>query len=103
MELTQFLTELSVMDYFFVLHRPSHIAIAAIANAMQELTSVVSLESQCEFRDRLSTTFNINVEHHAIVECRARLQLLYAQGGYDFNAAATVAAAAVNAATTIPK
>ena len=81
MELARFLCELSVIDYFFVHHRPSHIAVAAIANAMQDLTNVPQ-QCQTDFMVLLCTV-NINVTDPAIPECCHRLRLLYAQGGYN--------------------
>jgi Cyclin, C-terminal domain len=37
LELARFLTELSVIDYFFVIHKPSVVAFAAILNAMEDV------------------------------------------------------------------
>ena len=85
LELARFLNELSVIDYFFVPHRPSHVALAAVANAMEELSSVVSSdEDSQEERDsvELLSALNLNLEDPAVLECRHRLRLLYAQGGY---------------------
>ena len=37
LELSRFMTELSVVDYYFVIHRTSSIALAALLNAMDEV------------------------------------------------------------------
>mmetsp|Transcript_16702 Transcript_16702/g.38451 ORF Transcript_16702/g.38451 Transcript_16702/m.38451 type:complete len:323 (-) Transcript_16702:281-1249(-) len=80
LELSRFLSELSIIDYFFVAQRPSHVAVAAIANAMQSI-GTVSFQTQRDFLELLAL-LDMNVEDEGIVNCRYRLQLLYSQGGY---------------------
>eukprot|EP00527_Entomoneis_sp_CCMP2396_P001644 CAMPEP_0198147810 /NCGR_PEP_ID=MMETSP1443-20131203/37897_1 /TAXON_ID=186043 /ORGANISM="Entomoneis sp., Strain CCMP2396" /LENGTH=344 /DNA_ID=CAMNT_0043812297 /DNA_START=204 /DNA_END=1238 /DNA_ORIENTATION=+ len=81
LELSRFFTELSVIDYFFVTQRPSHVAAASIANAMQGI-AIVSAEAQYEFIDMMRRNHNIDLERsHEIIECRNRLRLLSALQG----------------------
>ncbi|KAL7579694.1 hypothetical protein ACA910_021840 [Epithemia clementina (nom. ined.)] len=81
MELARFLNELSVIDYFFVPHRPSHVAVAALANTMDELSTIIPRDSLCVFSELLSK-LDLDLQDPAVLSCRHRLQLLYAQGGY---------------------
>lgn len=80
LELSRFLTELSVIDCFFVPHKPSHIAVAALANAMQDIPTVQgqSHNNLCD----LILSVGIDVRDDAIMQCRHRMQQLYWQGGY---------------------
>lgn len=81
LELARFLTELSVIDYFFVTQRPSHVAIAALMNGLDGIPEDPLIASQ--FSDEIEKVFSINTTCVEIVECRNRLRLLYAQGGYS--------------------
>lgn len=81
LELSRFLTELGVMDYFFVLHRPSTIALAAILNALEEIPSVPH-QTQSVLLSQIQHNTSLDVFSTDIDECRARLRLHYIQGGY---------------------
>eukprot|EP00977_Amphora_coffeiformis_P015554 scaffold4554_cov178-Amphora_coffeaeformis.AAC.3 len=82
LELSRFLTELSVMDFFFVPYRPSVVALAALLNAMEDIPTVPNSAGlaltaqikQCTSMDSYSMEVN---------ECRARLRVHYQQGGYS--------------------
>ena len=71
-DLAQFMIELSVMDYFFVSYKPSEIAMAALLNSMERLG-----------RNNASRIFHItrfiDINSPAILACRERLSLIYAQ------------------------
>jgi hypothetical protein len=73
-DLTQFMIELSVMDYFFVSYKPSEVAIASLLNALQLLypqrLSLMNLSFLSNF---------VDLQSPAIVACRERLSLIYAQ------------------------
>mmetsp|Transcript_4694 Transcript_4694/g.6097 ORF Transcript_4694/g.6097 Transcript_4694/m.6097 type:complete len:329 (+) Transcript_4694:129-1115(+) len=84
-ELSRFFSEMSVIDYFFVTQRPSHIALAAIANVLQDVSASVPLETQRDFVD-LVCVLKINIEDPAIVSCRQRLRLLFSSQGRCANA-----------------
>jgi len=79
-DLAQFMIELSVMDYFFVSYKPSEIAMAALLNSMDRLGKSAS---QVKF----PITRFIDIQSPAIIACRERLSLIYAQaneqGGLD--------------------
>jgi Cyclin, C-terminal domain len=82
LELSRFLTELSVIDYFFVKHRPSIVAYAAILNAMDEIVG------RRNVLDTFAAEVQTQVPHLMLndcnlMECRSRLQFLYAQGSYS--------------------
>ena len=81
LELSRFLAELSVIDYFFVSQRPSIVALAAIANAL-ELLPGVSEELFDDLMAAIGSAPGIDVGCPELEECRNRLRLLYAQGGY---------------------
>ena len=86
LELSRFLTELSVIDYFFVSHRPSKVALAALANAMEDIASV-PVDAQIQFAEILRSQYDIDVvSSSSILECRRRLRALCALQG---NLAAT--------------
>jgi hypothetical protein len=83
LELARFLTELSVVDYYFVVHRPSDVALAALLNSMEAMGDG-SYESvlnafQTELYRMRGGTFPTKPE---VVSCRNRLQILYTLGGY---------------------
>lgn len=80
LELSRFLSELGVMDYFFVSKRLSHVAVASIANALQDIASVPH-QTRCDFVDLLYS-LNVDLDDPDIVDCRHRLRLLFVQGGY---------------------
>lgn len=81
LELARFLTELSVIDYYFVAHEPSAIAVAALQNSM-DLVPGVSDGPRQEFLKELQRVSRLNIESPQVAMCRDRLRLLYAQGGY---------------------
>jgi Cyclin, C-terminal domain len=80
LELARFLTELSVIDYFFVIHKPSVVAFAAILNAMEDVPGARSAISI--FCSEVVKNTPLDPTHPNVAECRTRLRLLYAQGGY---------------------
>ena len=79
LELSRFLTELSVMDFFFVSYSPSVVALAALLNAMEDIPAVpysagqvlTAQIKQCTSMDSYSIEVN---------ECRARLRVHYQHG-----------------------
>ena len=81
-ELSRFLTELSVIDYFFVIHKPSSVAVAALLNSMDEVLPD-SQEVHDEFLSEVSKVAGLDPTTQEVVDCRNRLRLLYAQGGYS--------------------
>ncbi|GKY94207.1 hypothetical protein MPSEU_000386700 [Mayamaea pseudoterrestris] len=90
LELARFLTELSVIDYYFVMHRTSTIAVAALMIAMEELPG----SSRATTNLLVSELAKISLLHGSSEElaaCRGRLRLLYAQGGYSHPSAAAEA------------
>lgn len=81
LELSRFLTELCVIDYYFVVHRPSDVALASLLNAMEDIPSV-SEEIIRTFVDEVARLTGIHASRPEVAECRSRLGLLYSQGGY---------------------
>ena len=80
LELARFLTELSVIDYFFVIHKPSVVALASILNAMENISSAKhALSSFCS---EIKKNTPLDPSHADVFDCCTRLRLLYAQGGY---------------------
>lgn len=81
LELARFLTELGVIDYYFVIHRTSTIALAAILNAIEEISGSNSVSSMLLSKE-LDKTSNLRCGSEELFACRNRLRLLYAQSGY---------------------
>ena len=81
LELARFLTELSVIDYFFVVYRPSVVAVAALLNSMEDTPGAV--DAIGDFTRELKKVTSPSATSRDVVECRKRLRLLYAQGGYS--------------------
>mmetsp|Transcript_12721 Transcript_12721/g.15490 ORF Transcript_12721/g.15490 Transcript_12721/m.15490 type:complete len:347 (+) Transcript_12721:103-1143(+) len=85
-EVSRFLTELSVCDYFFVPRRPSAIAVAAILCAIEiqldtESSSILSrlfLNSVNGLLPLYEVSYIEEIE-----ECRQRLSHMYFDGAYD--------------------
>lgn len=80
LELARFLTELSVIDYFFVPYKPSVVAFAALLNAMDDIPPVRAFKE--EFCSSVSGSSPLNPNSQDVNECCDRLRLLYLQGGY---------------------
>lgn len=81
LELARFLSELSVIDYFFVDHRPSSVALAALTHAIEDIPGV-SQSDQTNFFSELDRVPGLDANSQEVQECRNRLRLQYAQGGY---------------------
>jgi len=79
-ELTRFLTELAVIDYFFVPKSTSFLSLSALLHAMQNL----HLDNYIpDFLEQLKLLDNFNPYSNEVEECGVRLkQLYYLQGGY---------------------
>jgi len=85
LEHTRFLTELSVIDYFFVTKRSSVVALAALLNAMDN-NRALPFSYRAEFLNQLQRLDNFDPNDPEVGECRDRLRELYIQGGYAPNA-----------------
>lgn len=82
-ELSRFLTELSVCDYFFVTRKPSAVALASIFNAMEVVDqSRFLLQHKAEFMDNIRDVANMDPTNDEVEICRLRLMEMYRQGGY---------------------
>jgi hypothetical protein len=82
LELARFLTELTAMDYYFVNHRSSTIALAALLIAMDEISGA-SKDTANLLLDELEKLSRFQGISEELTACRGRLRLLYAQGGYS--------------------
>jgi hypothetical protein len=81
LELARFLTELSVIDYFFVIHKPSVVALASLLNAMEDIPGAAPAIPA--FTIAVEQNTPLDPSQPEVLECRNRLRLLYAQGGYS--------------------
>lgn len=81
LELTRFLTELSVIDYFFATKCSASLAVAAVFNAM-DLLALGSKITKCVDQLRILDEFNPLSDE--VMECRGRLQELFVQGDYSY-------------------
>ena len=80
LELARFLTELSVIDYFFVTKKPSTVALAALLNAIED--SACGADCANIFSAEVKKSTPIDPTGDDVWNCRNRLRQLYAQGGY---------------------
>eukprot|EP00586_Coscinodiscus_wailesii_P020388 CAMPEP_0172504634 /NCGR_PEP_ID=MMETSP1066-20121228/180438_1 /TAXON_ID=671091 /ORGANISM="Coscinodiscus wailesii, Strain CCMP2513" /LENGTH=295 /DNA_ID=CAMNT_0013280909 /DNA_START=69 /DNA_END=956 /DNA_ORIENTATION=- len=79
-DISRFLTELSVCDYFFVTRRPSSIALACILNAMEEVQSPSHVTMEfLETAKRFAP--DIDGDRQDVFECQAQLKELYYASG----------------------
>jgi hypothetical protein len=76
-DLTLFMVELSVMDYFFVSYKPSEVAFAALLTATEELRSARGRDDQGVIFPFQNETVSPNSP--SVLACRDRLALIYAQ------------------------
>lgn len=82
LELSRFLTELSVIDYYFVVHRPSSVALAALLNSIEGVPGV-SEDALKDLLREITKIAKLDPSAPDVLECRNRLRLLYSQGGYS--------------------
>lgn len=83
-ELSRFLTELSVCDYFFVTRKPSSTAIAAIITSMDSLPrNRLSYRTKEQFLSAITQIAKIQCDTPEIIECTERLKEMYNRGGYS--------------------
>eukprot|EP00581_Thalassiosira_minuscula_P007342 CAMPEP_0183703522 /NCGR_PEP_ID=MMETSP0737-20130205/1238_1 /TAXON_ID=385413 /ORGANISM="Thalassiosira miniscula, Strain CCMP1093" /LENGTH=343 /DNA_ID=CAMNT_0025930291 /DNA_START=136 /DNA_END=1167 /DNA_ORIENTATION=+ len=85
-ELSRFLTELSVCDYWFVTKKPSSVALAAIINAMElQGPQRIDPRYKVEFLHRV-VDLGLDIANDSeIIECYERLREMYIAGGYSPN------------------
>lgn len=83
LELARFLTELSVIDYYFVVHRSSDVALAALLNSMEAVTGSSDLATLGFEQELTSIAGGLDPHKKEVLECRDRLHVLYTQGGYS--------------------
>lgn len=80
MELTRFLSELAVIDYFFVPRKMSSLGLGALLHAMDimHLTNFIP-----NLFEQLKHLRGFNPFSDEVNDCRIRLRDLYLQGGYS--------------------
>ena len=69
------------MDYYFVPHKCSRIALASLLNALEEYNVYVPMKVQEDILTAIDK-FGISSDDASVVDCRRRLRRLYTQGGY---------------------
>ena len=83
LELSRFLTELGVIDYHFVRHKQSVVALASLLFSMQEISGV-SEEALLHFEAELQKeAADLCLSKNEVLECRERFRQLYREGGYE--------------------
>lgn len=83
-ELSRFLTELSVCDYFFVTQHPSTVAIASLLIAVEVVGQDEYDPSLIQiFLQRLYHETRLNGYSPEVQECKARLRSTYEEGGFS--------------------
>lgn len=84
MEITRFLTEISVCDYFFVPHKPSTIAIAALLTAYDTVgTSVMPNETKHFFVKRTYELTGLDCYTKEVEACVLRMKHSFQQSGFS--------------------
>lgn len=82
-ELSRFLSELSVCDYFFVTRKPSSTALACILTAFEGVShDHLSRKYRQKFVNDVYRTAKINCTISEVHECRIRLRDIYERGNY---------------------
>mmetsp|Transcript_30121 Transcript_30121/g.52151 ORF Transcript_30121/g.52151 Transcript_30121/m.52151 type:complete len:334 (-) Transcript_30121:391-1392(-) len=85
-EMSGFMTELSVCDYWFVTKKPSSVALAAIINAIElQGPSRIDPRYKVEFLHRVVDIGMDIANDSEIIECYERLREMYISGGYAHN------------------
>jgi len=82
-DVSKYLTELSVIDYFFVGRKSSSIGLAAILTAMDVATYEfeLSAEDRLAFERAVYKMTGLDCRTGEVAECRLRLRNTYRQGG----------------------
>jgi len=80
-ELSRFLTELSVCDYFFTTQKPSSIALAAILIALESVNEARDPLIRHSFMNRVHQFAGVNCMLEEVEACKARLRETYNSGG----------------------
>jgi len=85
-ELSRFMTELSVCDYWFVTKKPSSVALASIVNAIElQGHGRIDPRYKVEFLHRVVDVGMDIANDGEIIECYERLREMYLAGGYQAN------------------
>jgi len=80
MEMSRFLTELSVCDYFFVNHKPSVIGISAVLNSIDGLDEHRFTSTQrLAFLEEVCSNSGLRHDAAAVTEVRTMLRQMYNQ------------------------
>lgn len=79
----QFLTELSVCDYFFVPRKSSDIATACVLTAMETIDETsLSSSARAGFIHLISLVAGIDCTSFKVLDCQDRIKDMYQQSGY---------------------
>lgn len=82
-ELSRFLSELSVCDYFFVTKNPTSIALACILTSFEGVPHDILLRKQRQkFVNDVHRITQINCTMEEVHDCRIRLRDVYQRGNY---------------------
>mmetsp|Transcript_30314 Transcript_30314/g.69468 ORF Transcript_30314/g.69468 Transcript_30314/m.69468 type:complete len:363 (-) Transcript_30314:666-1754(-) len=80
MEMSRFLTELSVCDYFFVTHKPSTIAMAAVLNSIKGISEEkFSMSDRTTFLEQVVLVSGLRHDSADVSEVRNMLRQMYTQ------------------------
>lgn len=81
-ELSRFLTELSVCDFFFVRHKASTIGLAALLTAVDVIQGCWEQVLMDQFFVDLKSLTGCDPQAIEVLDCKARLKETYIQGGF---------------------
>lgn len=86
LEITRFLTEISVCDYFFVPHKPSTIALAALFTAYDIVgTDVITDDARQYFVNQTYELTGLDCSTKEIEDCIVRMKHSFQQSGFTLS------------------
>ena len=81
-ELSRFLTELSVCDYFFIQQSSTTVGLASLLAAIDLVEGNWKNGAFQHFLVQVGSVARCDYNSHNVMECKARLQDTYIQGGF---------------------
>jgi hypothetical protein len=82
-ELSRFLTELSVCDYFFAKEKATTVGLASLLTAMELVDGSWKAGSIEQFLTQVISVAGCDYKSKDVLECKARLLETYIQGGFN--------------------
>ena len=81
-ELSRFLSELAVCDYFFVCKKPTTVGLAALLTSIELIEGDWKPGVRKQFLSQVVSVAGCDHQSQDVLECKARLRETYIQGGF---------------------